>query len=96
MSEPQGSCEVSWFSALCDDDYEYLGVPDDKLRSSWEHCRNIVLAAEDGVLVFSNGLSATFDNNILNLPVGTAARISVASSGGTRSSASTTRSGASG
>ncbi|WP_114228044.1 MULTISPECIES: LLM class flavin-dependent oxidoreductase [Sphingomonas] len=44
----QGPCEVSWFSALCDDDYEYLGVPDDKLRSSWEHCRNIVLAAEDG------------------------------------------------
>ena len=48
MIEPQGPCEVSWFSALCDDDYEYLGVPDDKLRSSWEHCRNIVLAAEDG------------------------------------------------
>jgi len=44
----QGPCEVSWFSALCDDDYEYLGVPDDRLRSSWEHCRNIVLAAEDG------------------------------------------------
>ena len=44
----QGPCEVSWFSALCDDDYEYLGVPDEKLRSSWEHCRNIVLAAEDG------------------------------------------------
>lgn len=44
----QGPCEVSWFSALCDDDYEFLGVPDDRLRSSWEHCRNIVLAAEDG------------------------------------------------
>jgi len=40
------SVEVSWFSALCDDDYEYLGVPDPALRSSWEHCRNIVLAAE--------------------------------------------------
>ncbi len=41
-------CEVSWFSALCDDDYEYLGVPDPMLQSSWEHCRNIVLAAEKG------------------------------------------------
>ncbi len=41
-------CEVSWFSALCDDDYEFLGVPDARLQSSWEHCRNIVLAAEKG------------------------------------------------
>lgn len=38
--------EVSWFSALCSDDYEYLGVPDGRLRSSWEHCRNILLEAE--------------------------------------------------
>ena len=43
-----GQCEVSWFSALCDDDYEFLGVPDPALASSWEHCRNIVLAAEKG------------------------------------------------
>jgi len=48
MSDAQGPCEISWFSALCDDDYDFLGVPDEKLRSSWEHCRNIVLAAEDG------------------------------------------------
>jgi len=41
-------CEVSWFSALCDDDYEFLGVPDPALQSSWEHCRNIVLRAEEG------------------------------------------------
>jgi alkanesulfonate monooxygenase len=41
-------CEVSWFSALCDDDYEFLGVPDPRLQSSWEHCRDIVLAAEAG------------------------------------------------
>jgi len=40
------SVEVSWFSALCDDDYELLGVPDPALRSSWEHCRDIVLAAD--------------------------------------------------
>lgn len=41
-------CEVAWFSALCDDDYEFLGVSDPYLRSSWEHCRNIVLRAEEG------------------------------------------------
>jgi alkanesulfonate monooxygenase len=41
-------CEVSWFSALCDDDYEFLGQPDPRLASSWEHCRDIVLAAEKG------------------------------------------------
>ena len=40
------SCEVSWFAALCDDDYEFLGVPDGKLHSSWDHCRNIALGAE--------------------------------------------------
>jgi alkanesulfonate monooxygenase len=48
-------CEVSWFSALCDDDYEFLGVPDPALASSWEHCRDIVQAAEN------NG----FDNILL-------------------------------
>ena len=41
-------CEISWFSALCDDDYEFLGVPDDALASSWEHCRDIVMQAESG------------------------------------------------
>ena len=42
------ACEVSWFSALCDDDYEFLGVPDPRLHSTWEHCRDIVLQAETG------------------------------------------------
>ena len=40
--------EISWFSALCDDDYEQLGVPQPDLRSSWEHCSDIVHAAQDG------------------------------------------------
>ena len=39
-------CEVSWFSALCDDDYEFLGVPDPMLKSSCEHCRDIVTQAD--------------------------------------------------
>lgn len=38
--------EVSWFSALCDDDYELLGVPDPALLSSYEHCAEIVRTAE--------------------------------------------------
>ena len=38
--------EVAWFGALCDDDYEYLGVADPALASSWDHCRDIALAAD--------------------------------------------------
>ncbi|GAB5446420.1 LLM class flavin-dependent oxidoreductase [Gymnodinialimonas sp.] len=40
------AAEVSWFAALCSDDYEFLGVPDGKLRSSWEHCSGLVKEAE--------------------------------------------------
>ena len=43
MSQP---VEVAWFAALCDDDYEFLGVPDPKLASSFGHCREITLAAD--------------------------------------------------
>ena len=49
------SIEVSWFSALCDDDYELLGVPEPALLSSHEHCGRIVRAAE----------RAGFDNILL-------------------------------
>lgn len=38
--------EVSWFSALCSDDYQQLGKPDPDLKSSWSHCRDILLEAE--------------------------------------------------
>ncbi|MFM8820268.1 MAG: LLM class flavin-dependent oxidoreductase [Phenylobacterium sp.] len=48
MTQALPPCEVSWFSALCDDDYEFLGLPDPALNSSWEHCRDIVLQAESG------------------------------------------------
>ncbi len=40
------SVEVSWFSALCDDDYRYLGVHDEALKSSWPHCRAITESAD--------------------------------------------------
>ena len=48
MSDTRPPCEISWFAALCDDDYEFLGVPDPRLRSSFEHCRDIVMQAETG------------------------------------------------
>ncbi|MCU1369676.1 MAG: flavin-dependent oxidoreductase, F420-dependent methylene-tetrahydromethanopterin reductase [Ilumatobacteraceae bacterium] len=38
--------EIAWFGALCDDDYEQLGVADPDLTSSWRHCRDITLAAD--------------------------------------------------
>lgn len=43
---PARACEVAWFSALCSDDYEFLGVPDGSLRSSFEHCSDIVHKAD--------------------------------------------------
>ncbi len=41
------AAEVSWFAALCSDDYQFLGVPDGSLRSSWNHCSTIVKTAEN-------------------------------------------------
>ena len=58
-------CEVAWFSALCDDDYEQLGVVDESLRSSFEHCSAIVRTADtagfDSILLpsgYSLGIDA--------------------------------------
>ena len=57
--------EMAWFSALCDDDYEFLGLPDPLLASTFEHCRNIVLTADrygfDNVLLPS-GYQLGIDN----------------------------------
>lgn len=38
--------EVAWFAPLCSDDYEFLGVPDDRLKSTFEHTSNILLTAD--------------------------------------------------
>lgn len=38
--------EMSWFAPICSDDFEYLGVPDSKLKSSWAHVSKIALEAE--------------------------------------------------
>ena len=40
--------EIAWFSALCDDDYEYLGVPEERFQSSFRHCLEITRRAEAG------------------------------------------------
>jgi alkanesulfonate monooxygenase len=45
-SEGLDAAEVSWFAALCSDDYRYLGVPEGDLRSSWGHCSDILKEAE--------------------------------------------------
>ena len=66
MSNNRPLVEVAWFAALCDDDYEFLGVPDEDLQSSWSHCSEIVRRAEingfDNVLLpsgYSLGIDAT-------------------------------------
>lgn len=38
--------EVSWFAALCSDDYRFLGMPEGDLRSSFKHCSGILKEAE--------------------------------------------------
>ena len=46
-SDDLDAVDVSWFAALCSDDYQFLGVPDGSLRSSWAHCSEIVKTAEE-------------------------------------------------
>ncbi len=38
--------EVAWFAPLCSDDYEFLGVPDNALKSTFAHTSNILLTAD--------------------------------------------------
>lgn len=38
--------EVAWFAPICSDDYEFLGVPDGRLKSSFAHTSNILLTAD--------------------------------------------------
>jgi alkanesulfonate monooxygenase len=46
VSHSQSPIEVSWFGALCDDDYEQLGVPKAELASSWAHCADIATTVD--------------------------------------------------
>ena len=66
MTGPFGPLEIAWFSALCDDDYEFLGVPDPSLASSIDHCGDIVRTVDrlgfDNVLLpsgYTLGIDAT-------------------------------------
>lgn len=47
MNDQREPIEVAWFGALCDDDYEFLGVAEPARQSSWEHCSDIVDAADE-------------------------------------------------
>lgn len=38
--------EISWFAPICSDDYEFLGVPNGRLRSNFAHTSNILLTAD--------------------------------------------------
>lgn len=38
--------EVSWFAPICSDDYQFLGVPDGELRSSYDNTSEILLTAD--------------------------------------------------
>ena len=44
--------EVSWFAPICSDDYEFLGVPNASLKSSFAHTSDILLTAD--ALGFNN------------------------------------------
>jgi alkanesulfonate monooxygenase len=45
-SESLNAAEVSWFAPLCSDDYQFLGVPDGDLRSSWDNTSRICQTAD--------------------------------------------------
>ena len=45
-SQDLDAAEVSWFAPLCSDDYQFLGVPDGALRSSFAHTSGILREAE--------------------------------------------------
>jgi len=38
--------EVSWFAPICSDDYEFLGVPENKYKSDFAHTSDILLTAD--------------------------------------------------
>ena len=46
--------EVSWFAPLCSDDFEYLGIPDARYKSSYQNTASIARAAD--TLGFNNML----------------------------------------
>jgi alkanesulfonate monooxygenase len=63
IRSPHSAVEVAWFAPLCDDDYEFLGHKDERLASTWPHCRDIALTADR--LGYSNLLCpSSYQNGI--------------------------------
>lgn len=64
MTRTGAPLELAWFAALCDDDYEQLGVVDERLLSSPEHCGDIVRAADEAgfdAILMPSGYSLGID-----------------------------------
>lgn len=40
------AAEMAWFAPICNGDFEYLGVPDNRYKSNWENTSNIVKTAD--------------------------------------------------
>ena len=64
MSGTGAPLEIAWFAALCDDDYEQLGVVDERLLSSPEHCGQIMRVADESgfdAILLPSGYSLGID-----------------------------------
>ena len=45
-SQALQGAEVSWFAPICNGDFEFMGEPDNRLKSNWENASNILLNAD--------------------------------------------------
>lgn len=45
-SEHLDGAEVSWFAPICSDDYEFLGVPEKRLKANFDNTSEILLTAD--------------------------------------------------
>ena len=45
-TQSKETIEISWFAPICSDDFQFLGVPEGALRSSWSHTSKIALEAQ--------------------------------------------------
>jgi alkanesulfonate monooxygenase len=74
---PERVAEISWFDDLCGGDTDYLSVLDNARRSSFKHCRDITLLAEQ--LGYSNILlptSYTVGQDVMTFAAGIAPQTS--------------------
>lgn len=46
MLQSEGAAEFAWFGPCCEDDAEFLGVPEPALASTPEHVREVVITAD--------------------------------------------------